>query len=148
MIPDLRRKLVSALGADEDCTDAQLVTHAKHVTTVNATLWDLLSRSRTPVHKPWAAVGIGEYVLERGNSAIWTVVGRDPGQGEDTEIGFTMRDPGGGTKEFVRPRSGKAWTFELSPLANGAEVLAAELGAQLREPSRWAAGTKYAGEGS
>lgn len=133
MIADLRRKLVSVLGADEDCTDHQLIEHARHIVKVNAALWELLSRSRTPVRKPWAAVGIGEYVVERESGNLWTVTGRFPGDGEDTDIRFTMVSPSGESRDWVMRRADEVTVFEPSPLANGAELLAAELGAAYAE---------------
>lgn len=134
MIADLRRKLVSVLDADEDCTDHQLIEHARHIVKVNAALWELLSRSRTPVRKPWAAVGIGEYVVERESGDLWTVHGRFPGKGKKGDkIEFHMTDPDGKGKEWTMHRDTEVLVFEPSPLANGAELLAAELGAAYTE---------------
>ena len=123
MLHDLRRKLISILDTDEACTDAQLLERARYVMRVNATLWDLLSRSHTPVVKPWAAVQIGDYVLEREGLALWTVIGRSGHR-------LTMVDPHGMEKDVVRAPEHPVHVFEPSPLANGAEILAAELGAR------------------
>ena len=133
MIPDLRRKLISILETDEHCTDHQLLERARYVMRVNATLWELLSRSRTPIRKPWAAVGIGEYVLERESGALWTVVGRLVGE---DEIEFRMHGPNGEHRTWTMRRSDEVAVLESSPLANGAEILAAELGARYAEVDR------------
>ena len=127
MIPDFRAKIASAARAPEGLTDHQLIEHVRNQTRTNQTLWDLLSRSRTPIRKPWAAVGIGEYVLERESGALWTVTGRLPGE---DEIEFRLLSPGGETRTWSMRRSDEVTVFEPSPLANGAEILAAELGAR------------------
>src|SRR6476659_1227063 len=114
VIADLRRKLVDILKADDQCTDAQLLERARYVMRVNATLWDLLSRSRTSVVKPWAAVGVGQYIVERpdgGSLALWTVIGRFPGTGEDTEIALLLCSPTGEQREMQRGRSHEVTVF-------------------------------------
>src|SRR6476660_9880802 len=121
MISDLRRQLISILKSAETATDAQLLERARYVMRVNATLWDLLSRSRTPVLKPWAAVGVGAYIVERpdgGSLALWTVIGRFPGAGEDTEITLKLCSPTGEHRELTHGRSHEVTVFEPSPLAS------------------------------
>ncbi len=79
MIPDLRRKLVSILGADDTCTDAQLLEHARHVRRERDTFRDL-HRNRPAYTCTWADVQLGQMVVaERGPDAglaVWMISGR------------------------------------------------------------------------
>jgi hypothetical protein len=130
MIPDLRRRLVSKLRAAEDCTDAQLIEFVTNVITQRDTYRDLLTRSRTAVRKPWAAVGIGDMVLERDSADVWTVHGRTPGEGEDTDITFKVTSPSGDTRTWSLRPSDEVTVFECSPIAGAFEALEEALGAR------------------
>jgi hypothetical protein len=128
-IPDFRRKLISKLRAPEDCTDAQLIQHAAHVVIQRDTYRDLLTRSRTAVRKPWAAVGIGDMVVAK-NGDVWTVHGRTPGEGEDTDITFKVTSPSGDAKTWAMRPSDEVNVFECSPIAGAFEALEEALGAR------------------
>jgi hypothetical protein len=129
-INDLRRRLVSKLRAPEDCTDAQLIQHAAHVVIERDTYRDLLTRSRTAVRKPWAAVGIGDMVVERNTADVWTVHGRTPGEGEDTDITFKVTSPSGESREWPMRPADEVTVFECSPIAGAFEALEEALGAR------------------
>jgi hypothetical protein len=129
MIPDLRRRLISRLRAPEDCTDAQLIQYAAHVVIQRDTYRDLLTRSRTAVRKPWAAVGIGDMVVAK-NGDVWTVHGRDPGSSEGAEITFKVTSPSGDSRTWAMRPSDEVNVFECSPIAGAFEALEAALGAR------------------
>lgn len=129
MIPDLRRRLISKLRAPDDCTDAQLLEHAANLLAQRDTYRDLLTRSRTAVRKPWAAVGIGDMVVAK-NGDVWTVHGRTPGEGEDTDITFKVTSPGGDAKTWAMRPSDEVNVFECSPIAGAFEALEEALGAR------------------
>lgn len=127
MIPDLRRRLISKLRAPEDCTDAQLIQHAAHVVIERDTYRDLLTRSRTAVRKPWAAVGIGDMVVERESTDVWTVRRRDPGE---DEIVFKMTSLMGESRTWTMRPSDEVSVFECTPIAGAFEALEEALGAR------------------
>ena len=127
MIPDLRRRLVSKLRAPTDCTDAQLLEHAANLIAQRDTYRDLLTRSRTAVRKPWAAVGIGDMVVAR-NGDVWTVHGRDPQFGD--EITFKVTSPAGDARTWAMVPSDEVNVFECSPIAGAFEALEEALGAR------------------
>jgi hypothetical protein len=129
MIPDLRRRLISKLRAPENCTDAQLLEHAANVITQRDTYRDLLTRSRTAVRKPWAAVGIGDMVVAKSGD-VWTVHGRTPGEGEDTDITFKVTSPSGESREWPMRPADEVTVFECSPIAGAFEALEEALGAR------------------
>lgn len=131
MINDLRRRLVSKLRAPEDCTDAQLLEHAANVITQRDTYRDLLTRSRTAVRKPWAAVGIGDMVVAK-NGDVWTVHGRDPGPSEGAEITFKVTSPSGESRTWPMRPSDEVNVFECLPIAGAFEALEAAQGFRAR----------------
>jgi hypothetical protein len=127
VIPDLRAKLRSKLGVE---SDAAILTKVDNLITQRDTYRDLLTRSRTAVRKPWAAVGIGDMVLERNTADVWTVHGRTPGEGEDTDITFKMTSPSGESREWPMRPADEVTVFECSPIAGAFEALEAALGAR------------------
>ena len=86
MIPDLRRKLVSILGADEACTDAQLIEHARNVRKQRDSYKDAYER-RPAYDTTWEHVELGQMVVTKhgpdAGVAAWMIAGRQS-SGEDT----------------------------------------------------------------
>jgi hypothetical protein len=127
MIPDLRAKLKSKLGLDCATKDSHILTAVENLIAQRDTYRDLLTRSRTAVRKPWAAVGIGDMVVAK-NGDVWTVHGRTPGEGEDTDITFKVTSPGGDTKTWAMRPSDEVNVFECTPIAGAFEALEEALG--------------------
>ena len=78
-IPDLRRKLVSILAADEGCTDAQLLEVAR-LRMKERQVYKDLHAQRPAYTSTWAHVQLGQMVVtERGSDAglaVWMLAGR------------------------------------------------------------------------
>ena len=90
MIPDLRRKLVSILGANPAGTDAQLLEHARHVVRERTT-YKALYEARPAHTVTWGQVELGQMVVaERGPDAglaVWMIAGRQRGDlGNGTDV--------------------------------------------------------------
>ena len=129
MIPDLRRKLISILGADEDCTDAQLIEHARAVRRERDTYRDLYERqpSRTVT---WDEVGISQMVVaKRGPDkglAVWMIAGRQ-NMGTDT-LKFLFVKLIGPTEDVEirwedKLRTDLVTVLDMPPLGHGTAAL-------------------------
>lgn len=92
MIPDLRRKLISILRADEGCTDAQLLEAARARMKAHDIYRDL--HKQRPAHTvTWDEVQLGQMVVaEHGPDAglaVWMVSGRARDElGDDLRLLF------------------------------------------------------------
>jgi hypothetical protein len=132
MIPDLRRKLLSILGADPDCTDAQLVERARYVRKSEAT-YKALHKMRPPHETTWGKVDIGEFVqAERGKDkdlAVWMVCGVRPHEEEVEVLLFRLVGPERAEDSLwiTKRRSDPATVLGPVPQGAGAAALA-ELG--------------------
>lgn len=102
MIPDLRRKLISVLHGDPDCTDAQLLALARGLVVERDTYRDACARNWGPMSRPWSAIKVGNLVLARGEEpSVWVLVGREVGE---DGIAVRLIGPDGGTRQWtMRP---------------------------------------------
>ena len=128
MIPDLRRKLVSILGAPETATDAQLIEHARAVCRERDTYRDLYQQ-RPAYTCTWGDVQLGQMVVaERGPDAglaVWMIAGRQ-NMGEELKLLF-VRLIGPAEDMEIRwmdkVRTDEVTVLDMPPVGHGTAAL-------------------------